>query len=78
MLSVTKRVQIGTESSLGKGGMDGRRHREVEGGGKNNLGLTEEEGGGPFESDDLADCLFFSGRFCREERVRDLDKKAGK
>lgn len=29
MLSVTKRVQIGTESSQGKGGMDGR----VEGGG---------------------------------------------
>ena len=43
MLSVTKRVQIGRESSLGKGGMDGRMHREVEGGGKNNLGLTEKE-----------------------------------
>lgn len=44
MLSVTKRVQIGTERTLGKGGMDGWRHREVEGGGKNNLGLTEKEG----------------------------------
>ena len=44
MLSVTKRVQIGTESSLGKGGMDGRGHGEAEGGGKNNLGLTEKEG----------------------------------
>lgn len=33
MLSVTKRVQIGTKSSLGKGRMDGRRLGEVEGGG---------------------------------------------
>lgn len=43
MLSVTKRVQIGTESSLGEG-WDGRRHTEVKGESKNNLGLTEEEG----------------------------------
>ena len=59
MLSVTKRVQIGTESSQGKGGMDGR----MEGGGKNNPGLTEKEGG-PVETDDLAHILCFSGRFC--------------
>lgn len=50
MLSVTKRVRVGTESSRGEGGMDGRRKRGGEAGGvrrrggKNNLGLTEEEG----------------------------------
>lgn len=44
MLSVTKRVQICTESSYGDGGIDGWGHRDVEGGGKNNRGLSEKEG----------------------------------
>lgn len=44
MPSVTKRVQIGTQSCSGEEGMDGRRLREVGPRSKNNLELTEEEG----------------------------------
>lgn len=43
MLGVTKRVQIGIESSHGVGGIDGWGLGEVDGGDKNNLGLTEKE-----------------------------------
>lgn len=44
MLGLTKRVQIGTESSHGVGGIGGWGLGEVDGGDKNNLGLTEKEG----------------------------------
>lgn len=50
----------------------------VEGGGKNNPGLTEKEGG-PVETDDLAHSLCFSGRFCSGRKVEsERDKETGR
>ena len=40
MLSVTKRVQIGTKRSLGEGGMDGRRHGRWREGGREGVKIT--------------------------------------